>query len=59
MKSFRERNPLVLGAIGSIALALALAVTFDFDNLPIVGGGTTYRAEFSEAAKAIVNVGGE
>ncbi|HKN55081.1 MAG TPA: MCE family protein [Amycolatopsis sp.] len=50
MKSFRERNPLVLGAIGSIALALALAVTFDFDNLPIVGGGTTYRAEFSEAA---------
>ncbi|MFJ1763492.1 MCE family protein [Amycolatopsis sp. NPDC088138] len=50
MKSFKERNPLVLGVLGSVALAALLTVTFNYDNLPIVGGGTTYAAEFSEAA---------
>lgn len=50
MKSFRERNPLVLGAVGSVALAAILTATFNFDNLPIIGSGTTYEAEFSEAA---------
>ncbi|UOZ10796.1 MCE family protein [Amycolatopsis sp. WQ 127309] len=50
MKSFKERNPLVLGVLGSVALAALLTVTFNYDNLPIVGGGTTYEAEFSEAA---------
>jgi phospholipid/cholesterol/gamma-HCH transport system substrate-binding protein len=50
VKSFRERNPLVLGAIGSVVLAAVLTATFNFDNLPIIGSGTTYEAEFSEAA---------
>jgi phospholipid/cholesterol/gamma-HCH transport system substrate-binding protein len=50
VKSFKERNPVVLGAVGSIALAALLTVTFNYDNLPVVGGGTTYEAEFSEAA---------
>lgn len=50
MKSFKERNPIALGVVGSVALAALLTVTFNYDNLPIVGGGTTYRAEFSEAA---------
>jgi phospholipid/cholesterol/gamma-HCH transport system substrate-binding protein len=50
VKSFKERNPVVLGAVGSVALAALLTVTFNYDNLPIVGGGTTYQAEFSEAA---------
>ena len=50
MKSFKERNPLALGAIGSIALAGLLTVTFNWDNLPLVGGGTTYEAEFTEGA---------
>ncbi|MEV6880078.1 MCE family protein [Amycolatopsis sp. NPDC051128] len=50
MKSFKERNPLALGVAGSVVLAALLTVTFNYDNLPIVGGGTTYRAEFSEAA---------
>jgi len=50
VKSFKERNPLALGAIGSIALAGLLTVTFNWDNLPLVGGGTTYEAEFTEGA---------
>ena len=50
MKSFKERNPLVLGAVGSVVLAAVLTATFNFQNLPIVGSGTMYEAEFSEAA---------
>ncbi|MGW4057558.1 MCE family protein [Amycolatopsis sp. NPDC004747] len=50
MKSFKERNPIVLGVVGSIGLAALLTVTLNYDNLPVVGGGTTYAAEFSEAA---------
>jgi phospholipid/cholesterol/gamma-HCH transport system substrate-binding protein len=50
VKSFRERNPFVLGAVGSVVLAAVLTATFNFDNLPIVGSGTTYSADFSEAA---------
>ncbi|MEV7097093.1 MCE family protein [Amycolatopsis sp. NPDC051045] len=50
MKSFKERNPLTLGVAGSVVLAALLTVTFNYENLPVVGGGTSYRAEFSEAA---------
>ena len=50
MKSFKERNPIALGVVGSIGLAALLTVTLNYDNLPVVGGGTTYEAEFSEAA---------
>ncbi|MGW5744245.1 MCE family protein [Amycolatopsis sp. NPDC003861] len=50
MKSFKERNPITLGVVGSVGLAALLTLTFNYDNLPIVGGGTTYEAEFSEAA---------
>ncbi|HEY2060892.1 MAG TPA: MCE family protein [Amycolatopsis sp.] len=50
MKSFRERNPLTLGVAGSLALTAVLTLTLNWDNLPVVGGGTTYEAEFTEAA---------
>jgi phospholipid/cholesterol/gamma-HCH transport system substrate-binding protein len=49
MKSFRERNPLVLGVVGSVALAAVLTGTLNYDNLPFLGG-TSYSAEFTEAA---------
>jgi phospholipid/cholesterol/gamma-HCH transport system substrate-binding protein len=46
---FRERNPVVVGAI-SLAVVLALILlAFNADKLPIIGGGTTYYADFSEA----------
>lgn len=50
MKSFRERNPVAIGAIGLVALAVLLWAAFNAQNLPIIGGGTTYSAAFSEAA---------
>jgi phospholipid/cholesterol/gamma-HCH transport system substrate-binding protein len=46
---FRERNPVKIGAI-SLAVMLALmVVAFKAGDLPIIGGGDTYHAAFSEA----------
>ncbi|QIK67583.1 MCE family protein [Nocardioides sp. HDW12B] len=46
---FRERNPVTIGAI-SIAVIAALMVTaFKAGDLPIIGGGDTYYANFTEA----------
>jgi phospholipid/cholesterol/gamma-HCH transport system substrate-binding protein len=46
---FRERNPVVIGAISLVTLALALAVALRADDLPLIGGGDTYHAMFTEA----------
>jgi phospholipid/cholesterol/gamma-HCH transport system substrate-binding protein len=50
MRSFRSRNPIPIGITGLVVLGLALTVAMFSDDLPIIGGGTTYSAEFSEAA---------
>ncbi|PXY24195.1 MCE family protein [Prauserella flavalba] len=50
MTSFRERNPFTLGVAGTVAIAAVVAAVINYETLPIVGGGTTYQAEFSEAA---------
>lgn len=50
MKSFRSRNPITIGITGLVVIALALLAAVYSDDLPIIGGGTTYQAEFSEAA---------
>lgn len=44
------RNPVITGAIGIAVIALAAISAFYSADLPIVGGGTTYSAQFSEAA---------
>jgi phospholipid/cholesterol/gamma-HCH transport system substrate-binding protein len=49
MKSFAERNPLVVGAVG-IALTAGLTVAaLEYDKLPFISSGTTYSAYFAEA----------
>lgn len=50
MKTFRERNPFTLGMIGTVVLIAVALVTFYAEELPVIGGGTEYQAEFSEAA---------
>ncbi|MEU5694262.1 MCE family protein [Actinosynnema sp. NPDC020468] len=45
-----QRNPVTVGLVGLTVIALLLLAAFYSDDLPIVGGGTTYSAEFSEAA---------
>jgi phospholipid/cholesterol/gamma-HCH transport system substrate-binding protein len=46
----KERNPLVSGVIAIVVLLLISAAVLFRDSLPIVGGGTTYKADFSETA---------
>ncbi|RZQ64730.1 MCE family protein [Amycolatopsis suaedae] len=50
MTSFKERNPFTIGVIGSVVLAAVVTTAFYAEELPIIGGGTTYHAEFGEAA---------
>ncbi|MFI2345765.1 MCE family protein [Streptomyces sp. NPDC019443] len=49
MIPFRERNPVVVGAVGISTLALLTAAAFNADSLPLIGNGETYSAAFSEA----------
>ncbi|MGW2802032.1 MCE family protein [Streptomyces sp. NPDC001269] len=49
LKPFREHNPVVVGVVGLTVLALLAVAAFNADSLPLIGGGETYRAAFSEA----------
>ena len=50
MTPFREQNKTVIGSVGLLLILLLVAAAFNADKLPIIGGGTVYKAEFSEAA---------
>jgi phospholipid/cholesterol/gamma-HCH transport system substrate-binding protein len=50
MKSFRQRNPYVIGLVSLTVLGLILLTAFFSNDLPIIGGGTTFTADFTEAA---------
>ncbi|MDP9101703.1 MAG: MCE family protein [Actinomycetota bacterium] len=50
MTPFRERNKTAIGAIGLTVILGSLGVAFNADKLPLIGGGTVYQADFSEAA---------
>ena len=62
MKSFSERNPVVIGGIGVLTLAGTVLAALQYDNLPFFGGSRGYAAYFSEAgglqAGAAVQVAG-
>jgi phospholipid/cholesterol/gamma-HCH transport system substrate-binding protein len=49
MKPFRERNPVVIGAISLAVIALLILGAFRAQDLPLIGGGDTYYAAFSES----------
>jgi phospholipid/cholesterol/gamma-HCH transport system substrate-binding protein len=49
-KPLTERNPVAVGIVGILILALVALVAFNANNLPIIGGGTTYSALFTEDA---------
>ena len=49
MKPFRERNPVIIGAVSIAALLLGLVMALRAQDLPLIGGGDTYYASFSEA----------
>jgi phospholipid/cholesterol/gamma-HCH transport system substrate-binding protein len=49
MKPFRERNPVIVGAISLAVIALLILGAFRAQDLPLIGGGDTYYAAFSES----------
>ena len=55
MKPFRERNPVMVGAISLVVLALVMVAALRADDLPVIGGGDTYHAMFTEAGGLKVN----
>ncbi|MFD5227074.1 MCE family protein [Streptomyces qaidamensis] len=46
---FRDRSPIVIGAVGLTVLALLAVAAFNADRLPVIGNGETYSAAFAEA----------
>src|SRR4029079_12377709 len=49
-RPFSERNPLVIGAIGLAVLVGLMLAAFNVDDLPLIGGGTGYRAACRDAS---------
>jgi phospholipid/cholesterol/gamma-HCH transport system substrate-binding protein len=46
---FRERNPVVAGAVSLAVVLGLLLLAFNAEKLPLIGGGDTYYAAFHEA----------
>jgi phospholipid/cholesterol/gamma-HCH transport system substrate-binding protein len=47
--SFRERDPVVVGAVSLAVIAAMILAAFKAGDLPLIGGGNTYYAAFHEA----------
>jgi phospholipid/cholesterol/gamma-HCH transport system substrate-binding protein len=50
VKPFRERSPLLIGAIGLALLGGLVLAAFHVEDLPLIGGGTGYAAAFRDAS---------
>jgi phospholipid/cholesterol/gamma-HCH transport system substrate-binding protein len=46
---FRARNPVIIGAVSLAVIAALILAAFRAQDLPLIGGGDTYYAAFSEA----------
>jgi phospholipid/cholesterol/gamma-HCH transport system substrate-binding protein len=46
---FREKNPVIIGAISLAVIAALVMAAFRAEDLPLIGGGDTYYAAFGEA----------
>jgi phospholipid/cholesterol/gamma-HCH transport system substrate-binding protein len=50
MKRLKDRDPVKVGAVTLLLIALTLIAAFRAEDVPILSGGTVYTAYFSEAA---------
>jgi phospholipid/cholesterol/gamma-HCH transport system substrate-binding protein len=46
---FRSRNPVIIGAVSLAVIAALILAAFRAQDLPLIGGGDTYYAAFSES----------
>lgn len=53
--NFRDRNPVTIGAISLAVIVALMVLAFKAGDLPVIGGGDTYYAEFSEAGGLKLN----
>ncbi|MEB3980776.1 virulence factor Mce family protein [Mycobacterium sp. 663a-19] len=62
MKSFSERNPLLIGIVGSAAVVAITMAALQYQNLPFINQNTSYSAYFADAGGllngAVVEVSG-
>ena len=54
-KPFQQRNPVTIGAISLAVIAALMVISFKAGDLPVIGGGDTYYAHFSEAGGLKLN----
>ena len=54
-KPFQQRNPVPIGAISLAVIAALMTIAFKAGDLPVIGGGDTYYAHFSEAGGLKLN----
>ena len=47
---FRERNPVKVGAVSLLVLVALVLMAFKADSLPLIGGGDTYYAAFTDSS---------
>lgn len=50
MRSFQSRRPIPIAVLGLLTIALLLTAAYNLDDLPLIGKGTIYRAELTNAA---------
>jgi len=48
VKPFRERNPVIIGALSLSLIVMLLLAAFRAQDLPLIGGGDTYYAVFQD-----------
>jgi phospholipid/cholesterol/gamma-HCH transport system substrate-binding protein len=46
---FREKNPVIIGAVSLAVIAALIMTAFRAQDLPLIGGGDTYYAAFTES----------
>jgi phospholipid/cholesterol/gamma-HCH transport system substrate-binding protein len=55
VKPFRQRNHLVIGMAGIAVIVLGVLAAFNADQLPVIGGGDEYSAEFTDASGLVTD----
>jgi phospholipid/cholesterol/gamma-HCH transport system substrate-binding protein len=53
VKPFRERNPIPFAIAGIVILAALVVAAFNAQNLPLIGLGSTYYANFTDASNLL------